>query len=206
MVPEVVLVEGTPRPGFLRTSPEEDMGPRPCSGIFATRSRRACLEHPSWNGGGVPFPFHPPPPPSGHRPPPHLSASERLPAPAPAFSCYLCPRPAAGPAWQPRSLGGYPIIPLAQHGLPSSRPLAPGPPPPSLPAGWGLGRARHRPRRTAELAGAGLTHRPRHFLGGEAHHRPQVTRPLRPSHELKPRSRGLTPDLSSHARSALSRP
>lgn len=94
--------------------------------------------------GEGPCPSPPPPLPSGHRPPPHLS--EQLPVPAP-LSPALCVR--AQQLARPGSpaLGGYPIIPLAQHVLPSSRPLAPGPPPLSLqrslflPSGSGLGQA-----------------------------------------------------------------
>lgn len=160
------------------------MGPRPLSAVFATWSLRACLEHPPRNGGeGPPFPFHPPSPPSGHRPPPHRSASEQLPPPAPLVLMLFVSAPSSWP--QPGSpLRGYPIIPLVQHVLPSFRAISSRRPLPlslqrrpcSFPSLLGAGSVpRHRASEDTRAGRVLLTHLPHHFIGRETHHRSQVT-------------------------------
>lgn len=135
--PQGGLSGGTPsRPGFLRTSPEEDMGPRPFNGIFATRSLRACLEHPRWNGGGGPqFPFHPPSLPSGHHHPSPTPLSERASGFLPSAHVFsICVRSQQlAPAWQPAPrLSDYPISPARPSFLQAISARRPLPLPPRL--------------------------------------------------------------------------
>lgn len=63
-----------------------------------------------------------------------ICLSKVLPAPALLFClCYLCLLLTAGPSLAAPSSEDYPIIPLAQHVLPSSRAISSPSPSPSLP-------------------------------------------------------------------------
>ena len=124
-------------PGSLRMSPKVEMGPRPLNGIFVTDSEHrvpkglSLMSPTEW---GLQFPFHPPPPPPNHHNPSPISLSKLLPAPAPLFClCYLCLLLTAGPSLAAPRSEDYPIIPLAQHVLPSSRAISSASPSPLLP-------------------------------------------------------------------------
>lgn len=121
-------------------STNAEMGPQPLNGIFALRSEHKVPKGPVLNSAvdqGVrelQFQFYPPTPPSGHHRPSSISLSKLLPAPAPLFClCYLCLLLTAGPSLAAPSSEDYPIIPLAQHVLPSSRAISSPSPSSSLP-------------------------------------------------------------------------
>lgn len=81
-----------------------------------------CPQHP--HRKGLQFSSTPPPL-SGLFHPSPISLSKLLPAPVLLFClCYLCLLLTAGPSLAAPSSEDYPIIPLAQHVLPSSRAIS----------------------------------------------------------------------------------